>query len=423
MKRITPAMIAATVLTGAVVGIAGVLAGDFFAGRQGSGSDLLGLPESAEQVQLYPRGGQQDFTTAHAYLRGLNLYSRPFNRQKKTNGNFVDVYPRADLTTEFSLEWYPTPSGVPDRLKVATVYAADGTTPIAQVFFRRDGTREKRWLVLDDGSTQTTTYYGDGRSHEDETVTGLPHRYDTVKHLLRETRWREDGTVSYSNVMNPDNSRDIGFWDKNGQPLTIAHLTDGLDGSTMTGYYPGTALVRFSLTASLWQADANYLRKDGTLEKTVVIGPNSVDVTYFDAKGKIVTLKQTWAFDAVEQDDISHMTNMHLTMVTQYDGQGVPKRRWLWTSDSRRLWSYYDLNTVVNDPNTGKPVLCKRVAYFYGEDGSLRVDYTPADSKIDDWYKQYTAADHVSAPVVPSAVLVDPQLDPDLPVPVGWAWG
>lgn len=420
MKWMKPTSVAAVVLSCALLGIAGILSFNGLSHKsQPSIDNLLGVSQSAEQVQLYPVG-VGNVSTAHEFLKGLVVGFRPFDEEQKTDGDTVDIYKRTDKSVEFTLEWYPAPAHAVRRLKVATVYGADGRTVIGQVSFRPDGTRELRGILLDNGNYQTTTYYGDGIARADLTIVGRStDKWDDTKYVLNETRWYQDGKVSFTSVFNQDDkAQDIVKLDENGEQLEVAHLTRWTDGSKLVEYYPGTKNVRIKADSSIGGTNANFYRPDGTLAMFAQIFSSSASISLYDATGKKEVRQEILMFDRVETNGIGHIANARLYVLTEENDQSIPTREWTWTLDGKRIWKYEAFNVLVPNPTAGQPpILCKSVAYFYSDDGTLNdVMYSPADGKVQSWDVKGPAS-NARPPAPPAEMLVLPQLDPDLPVP------
>lgn len=421
MRRNTPKSIAAAVLSFAVLGIAGLLLAQVVFNRpQHNTGELVGMPPAPEQVRLYAPGAPGDLATSFEYLRGLNLSDRPYVRKTRANGDVLELYKRRDGTIELALEWYQTAPGESRRLKQATVYGADGKTLLGQVDFRKSGTREKRKMPRQKGGFETTSYYADGIARSDQIVTGHgPQDYDDDDMLLSETRWREDGSVSYTNVLNDDDSRSIVELDAQSRPLVVGHITNGLSGSTITAYFPGTNKPRILATSTYDTLTAKMFRPDGTLEVVVQLWSSSFNAVFYDATGKVETREGMWSFDRVSKGDAVTIANVHPTEIEKVDAQGNPVEEWHWQPGYSGPSMYEQYNVTVPNPVAGQPpVLCKRTASFYRQDGSLeKTDFMPADSSLKEWDVEHTPEEHLLAPQPPAYLLVPPAIDPALPVP------
>jgi hypothetical protein len=142
-----------------------------------------------------------------------------------------------------------------------------------------------------------------------------------------------------------------------------------------------------------------------------------ITITFYDAAGKTVLLKQIWFFNRVEENGVAKMKNLHLFQVTEPDATGHDARAWTWSvflNASPTIWSYAEFNKVAGSP----PVLCQSITTYYQDDvgWSKRTEYDPADRKLPSWTQAHTAQDNLRPPPVPAAEVVFPQLQ-DLPIP------
>ncbi len=111
------------------------------------------------------------------------------------DGRFELITLRADRTAMQSIEYYPG-EGVPEtrRVRSRATFDRDGTTYLTHQVYRLDGTLERSGQGQKDGRYQTSYYYGDG-------ITPSRTRQFLHKRLVSEKRFREDGTLSASLVV------------------------------------------------------------------------------------------------------------------------------------------------------------------------------------------------------------------------------
>jgi hypothetical protein len=419
MKRIAPVAIATGVLACALVGIASVLvASVLLSSKQARVPQLLGLSQPADKVQLFAPG--HEIVSSHTYLKTLGVDSRPFTRQQLSSGHTLDIYMRPDQTVEYKLEWYDPPSASVKRLKEATVYGADGKTPMGQAAFRLNGSRELRAVRLENGNYQTVNYYENGQSPAEMRLMGRSYEtWDTDPVLLSATRWSKEGVVTYTNLLNKDMSRDVVVFDDSHHPVKVMHIGKFNADSTVVVYVPGTEQVRVKAKTGYSEVGADFFRADGTKEMSAHLWSNSAFIDVFDKTGKQLW-QTTINYDRVVVNGIGRMSAPYLVTVRDFDADGKLAHEWTWRFGTSTIQSYEEYNVKVANPDPkGEPILCNRVRYYYRPDGSLEnIHFSPTDDKrFKDWDVKVPQTDNVRPPMPPAAQMIIPDLDPDLPIP------
>jgi hypothetical protein len=380
-------------------------------------TELLGVAQPADKVQLFPPG--KDVLSAHTYLKTLGVDSRQFTRQGLSGGHTLDIYFRPDQTVEYKLEWYDPPSVTAKRLKAATVYGADGKTPLGEAGFREDGSREMRSVRLADGNYETVMYFEDGVSHAFRTLWGKSFEvWDHDQVMLTATKWNRKGAVIYTNSLNKDMSRDVSFLDDDGQPLKVMHIGKWNSDSTIVMYFPGTKQPRIQAKSTYSETQADFFRRDGTKEMHGNFYSSSAYIELFDATGRQELRQLTVSYERVVVNGIGNMSNPHLSGLLIKDDRGTASLEWTW-HDAKNVYSYEEYNITVPNPDPkGQPIRCNRVGYYYREDGTLESKtFQPAASDIQFWQVKVPQADNIRAPMPPASWMVMPEIDPDLPIP------
>jgi hypothetical protein len=190
--------------------------------------------------------------------------------------------------------------------------------------------------------------------------------------MLRQTKWNEAQQIVYLNVLNADSSHDITIFDERKQPIELSHITRWVNGSRLVGFYPGGKVVRVRSTSTYGLTSADLFRPDGTLSMQLAIGPETIDVTYFDASGHHKLFNNVWWFTRVVEDGMVVMRNFKIYTVTQMDADGAPLREWDMSSEepAPKVWTEENYNVTVDGVRWGD------ICNFYDGNGLLeRVSY------------------------------------------------
>ncbi len=384
--------------------------------------DLMDVPHPSEQFRLFPSVLQeavsvssQESISTEIDFRDVNSSTLPSIQQTSADGE-TDIYLRPDHTRETSLTWYLNTPGSNPTLKSATSYSSDGKTPVLQLAFRTDRTRLRVSSLLTGGSYETVSYYKDGVAPASAVVIGQgPAEWDGATELLSDTEWREDGSVSHSNVLNPDNSRTIQDFGAHKELLELSHITAYVDGSTVVGYFPGSNRIRLQSKSTYFDTLASMFRTDGTLSVTFDLNAVFLEVTYYDKSGRTALLQQLWYFTkALDQNGVAKIANLQLYSVTEMDSKGSPSKEW--TFRDAVIWSYESFNT---NKASGAPATCAELTgFFSATDGSLQGAFCrPLSSDPGEFAVSAAFLPDRHAPPIPANDLVVPSIDQNLPIP------
>ncbi len=378
--------------------------------------DLMHVPHPSEQLHLFPSVTEGTISTEVDY-RDVNRLTQPAIQQTAVNGGVTDIYLRPDHTRAVSLTWYVASPDHGRTLQYAISYSAGGKQPLQQLAFRTDGSRLSFANLLADGSYQTVSYYDDGVSRASAVIIGHgPGEWDDSTDLLRETKWRKDGSVAYSNVLNSDDSRTVQAFDERGAAFEISHLTAFVDGSTVVAYFPGTNQIRLQSKSTYFDTLASVYRMDGTLSLTLDINAAFIEAKYYDNAGQKQTLQQLWYFTkALDQNGVARATALKLYSVAEMDGSGKLSRQWTFNGSS--IWSYEEFNTKKGV--AGAPATCADLtSFFSATDASVQGAFCHSlanDPSAFPVSAEFLADRH--APEVPADDLVNPSIDQNLPIP------
>jgi hypothetical protein len=231
---------------------------------------------------------------------------------------------------------------------------------------------------------------------------------------LGQTKWDHKQRIVFTHLLNADKSRTLTSYDDDQTPLVVSHLVDGVNGSSVIGYFPGTKVVRIRSTSEYRNTSVDFFRPDATLSMHMDVNSAIAEFTFFDSTGTRATLYQEWSFDQEVQDGISRMKNLRLQEVTEMDQSGNPLCRWVfWAGGGRGLFSMSRFNVEVDG------VRWDKVLNLYNQNGFLtRVSYVPlANSGIDRKPDEHTQAEGIGAPAPPPSLLVLTPIDDIFAIP------
>lgn len=296
------------------------------------------------------------------------------------------------------------------REKLATAYSDDGVTVRAEDWYREDRTRLKKGRLDADGSYLLDTYYADGVTLESELLTA--RKGDSLEPaVIRDERWHspESGhAVSRLDVLQPDGTRDLKTFDDKSRLLLDRHSPkDGIAGTYVRIYFPGTTQLHLISTSDARASHARIYREDGTLFAEQQIGSYEIKQTYYDASGTRALYRATWfKLDFLEGG--KETINWVLFQVDELDSKGSTARSLTWQRGkvSKEERSNCTIDGVTYD---------KATFHYRLEDGTLeKVELQKADtpSRV----IEHAASEGIQ-PSVPAAELVPPEEHAEIPVP------
>jgi hypothetical protein len=401
--------------------------GDSSAPGDMSVQEVLSASTMPDRVRLYP--GDIDPTTSQRVSlaeRSIDIVESSgvaaFRYVVDADGSNEDITLKADGIHFASRDvYYPWQFGAPGRHpELVQQYSATSDLVTDETKYRYDGTESEHTTASDDGAKHVLGYGADGVKVIHEVVVAARGSQYGTPALQKEMRWRDDATTSlaYSNIFDSKaNSRIMTDWDDQGHPLKVVvpNAYGSHNGTITTAYFPGTSLVRMHSEVGTAANEANYYRRDGTLNYVLEISLGTTVVRLFDKTGKIKVLEQTWSRDT---SIVNHqaVTTFNLDSVTEVDAQGNPAREIHYLGD---YTTYEEYNLTVDGVAYGEI----DHSYKKGPSGftldTVRWWIGKADHKYDK-EETHTPEEHLLPPTVPAdevKQVVNMQEDPDLLTP------
>jgi hypothetical protein len=146
----------------------------------------------------------------------------------------------------------------------------------------------------------------------------------------------------------------------------------------------------------------------------LAIGPETIDITYFDASGHHKLFNNVWWFTRVVEDGMVVMRNFKIYTVTQLDANDAPLREWDMITDgpTPRVWTEDDYNVTADGVRWGD------ICNFYDDNGLLeKVSYIEPGQSSPKKMIDHHPSEGIRSAMPPPELMVMPKIEDIFAIP------